>query len=155
MLVKKTETETVLDFKAVTSISRKGVLGLVITAVLSFLMEFVFAEGGFIVIPSWLKWIIYVAAMTTIVLLGVDKPEMKKFLVIIKEALSDGKITLEEAMAMIRQGWFVLMGFWADVSQIENKENKEKKADVQKQAEIATLKAEIEALQNQKSNTSP
>ena len=155
MLVKKTETETVLDFKAVTSISRKGVLGLVITAVLSFLMEFVFAEGGFIVIPSWLKWIIYVAAMTTIVLLGVDKPEMKKFLVIIKEALSDGKITLEEAMAMIRQGWFVLMGFWADVSQIENKEKKEKKADVQKQAEIATLKAEIEALQNQKSNTSP
>ena len=155
MLVKKTETETVLDFKAVTSISRKGVLGLVITAVLSFLMEFVFAEGGFIVIPSWLKWIIYVAAMTTIVLLGVDKPEMKKFLVIIKEALSDGKITLEEAMAMIRQGWFVLMGFWADVSQIENKEKKEKKADVQKQAEMDALKAEIEALQNQKSNTSP
>ena len=155
MLVKKTETETVLDFKAVTSISRKGVLGLVITAVLSFLMEFVFAEGGFIVIPSWLKWIIYVAAMTTIVLLGVDKPEMKKFLVIIKEALSDGKITLEEAMAMIRQGWFVLMGFWADVSQIENKEKKEKKGDEQKQAEIATLKAEIEALQTKDSKTNP
>ena len=143
MLVKKTETETVLDFKAVTSISRKGVLGLVITAVLSFLMEFVFAEGGFIVIPSWLKWIIYVAAMTTIVLLGVDKPEMKKFLVIIKEALSDGKITLEEAMAMIRQGWFVLMGFWADVSQIENKE---KKADIEKADQIAALKQELEDL---------
>ena len=155
MLVKKTETETVLDFKAVTSISRKGVLGLVIMSVLSFLMEFVFAERGFIVIPTWLKWVLYVTAMTAVVIMGVDKPEMKKFLVIIKEALSDGKITLEEAMAMIRQGWFVLMGFWADVSQIENKEKKEKKADVQKQAEIATLKAEIEALQNQKSNTSP
>ena len=152
MLPKKENTETVLDFKAVTSISRKGVLGLVIMSVLSFLMEFVFAEGGFIVIPTWLKWVLYVAAMTTVVIMGVDKPEMKKFLVIIKEALSDGKITLEEAMAMIRQGWFVLMGFWADVSQIENKE---KKADIEKAVEIATLKAEIEALQTKDSKTNP
>ena len=152
MLVKKTETETVLDFKAVTSISRKGVLGLVIMSVLSFLMEFVFAEGGFIVIPTWLKWVLYVTAMTAVVIMGVDKPEMKKFLVIIKEALSDGKITLEEAMAMIRQGWFVLMGFWADVSQIENKE---KKADIEKAVEIAKLKAEIEALKTKDSKTDP
>ena len=155
MLKKTTNSETVLDFKAVTSISRKGVLGLVIMSVLSFLMEFVFAEGGLFVVPKWLKWTLYVGAMTAVVILGVDKPEMKKFLVIIKEALSDGKITLEEAMAMIRQGWFVFQGFWADVSQIENKENKEKKADVQKQAEIATLKAEIEALQTKDSKTNP
>ena len=152
MLPKKENTETVLDFKAVTSISRKGVLGLVIMSVLLFLMEFVFAEGGFIVIPTWLKWVLYVAAMTTVVIMGVDKPEMKKFLVIIKEALSDGKITLEEAMAMIRQGWFVLMGFWADVSQIENKE---KKADIEKAVEIAKLKAEIEALKTKDSKTNP
>ena len=145
MLKKTTTTETVLDFKAVTSISRKGVLGLVLMSVVSFLMEFVFDEGGFIVIPKWLKWVLYVAAMTTVVILGVDKPEMKKFLVIIKEAMSDGKITLEEAMAMIRQGWFVLMGFWADVSQIENKE---KKADLEKEALINELKKELEDLKN-------
>ena len=134
--------EKILDFKAVTSVSRKGVIGLVTMSVVSFLMEFVFDADGFLVIPKWLKWVIYVTAMTLIVILGVDKPEMKKFLAIIRDALSDGKITLEEAMAMIRQGWFVLMGFWADVSQIENKEKK-------KETAITKLKEELQDLKTQ------
>ena len=61
MLVKKESTETVLEFKAVTSISRKGVLSLISMIVVSFLMEFVFTEGGLFVIPKWLKWVIYIA----------------------------------------------------------------------------------------------
>jgi len=155
MLVKKPENEKILNVKAVTSVSRKGVIGLMTLAIVSYLMEFVFDEGGLFVIPKWLKWTIYVLYATLNVILGVDKPEMKKFVAIVQEALSDKKITLEEAMAIIRQGFFVFMGFWADISQIENKEQKEKKVDEQKAVEIATLKAEIEALQNQKSNTSP
>ena len=138
-------TEKLLELKAITSVSRKGVIGLITMLVYSFLVEFVFVVDGPFLMPSWLKWILYAIIGTGIVILGVDKPEMKKFMMIIQEALSDGKITLEEAMSMIRQGWFVLMGFWADVSQIENKEKKEKE---EKEEEVSKLKAELDDLKN-------
>ena len=118
MSIKQTETIN-------KSISRNGFLGFAIMLAITFFMEFVLGGNEpIILIPPWVKFLIYVIMMTLVVIFGVQKPDMMRFLSTVRDALEDGKITADEAVAMIRQGWFVLMGFWADISQIANKEKK-------------------------------
>ena len=128
------------------SISRNGFIGFIIMMLFFFIMEFVVGgsvpvpiegEEGFQILP-WMKFILYVTGMGIVVIVGVDKPEMSKFMQTVRDALEDGRITAEEAMAMLRQGWFVFQGFWADVSQIANKEEK---AKVKKDTELPPKEA--------------
>ena len=126
------------NFKVNKSISRNGFIGFIIMALFTFLMEFVFAGDGVVQIPPWVKYGLYVIGMAVIVIFGVDKPEMRKFLSTVQEALSDGKITGDEAVAMIRSAWFMLLGFWADVEQVNEAGKKEE--------ELKKLKAEYAEL---------
>ena len=109
------------------SISRNGFIGFVVSVIISFIMEFVLGnEEAKIQIPNWVKFIIYMIMISLVLIFGVEKPNMMAFLKTVRDALADGKLTAEEAMAIIRQGWFLLLGFWADVSQVAQKEEEKK-----------------------------
>lgn len=48
------------------------------------------------------------------VLYAVDKPGVGKLIKNIRLALQDGKITRDEAMAILRETFLLVVGFWAD-----------------------------------------
>lgn len=122
------------------SISRNGFIGFIVMMLFFFVMEFVFTgndipleEDILVGIPPWVKFVLYVVGMGAVVIFSVDKPEMSKFITTVRDALEDGRITADEAVAMMRQGFFVFQGFWADVSQ---RANKDKKAIVEMDSEL-------------------
>lgn len=104
----------------VRSISRKGVTSMMIFVIYKIAAFMVLVYMNEI---QWWTILIYLTdifGVFLIPLFSVQKPEMTKLLMTIRQSLSDGKISPDEGMAIIRQAWFVILGFWADYSQTES-----------------------------------
>ena len=110
------------NFKPNTAISRNGFIGFIIMLIITFVMEIWLTDNdkGF-EIPVYAKFIIYIIGYGMVVILGVDKPDIKKFLTTVWDAISDGKVTPDEAINIVRSAWFVLFGFFAIAQQEEEK----------------------------------
>lgn len=113
------------NFKPNTAISRAGFIGFIIMLMITFIMEvWLETSPSVISIPTYVKFIIYIIGYGGVVILGVDKPDIKKFLNTVWDAISDGKVTAEEAINIVRSAWFVLFGFFAIASQEEEEKEK-------------------------------
>ena len=108
------------------SVSRKGVVSMMVYVIYKVATFMLMAYNG--ELEWWMIAIfcIDIFAIFLIPLFSVQKPEMKKLFITIRKALSDGKITPEEGLAIIRQTWLVVLGFWADYSQTEIEINEKK-----------------------------
>jgi|GEM_PF-6217905 len=126
-----------IEDKVIKSVSRGGVIGMIATILFFFFMEFVFIPEEGLTLPSWLRFTIYVVWVCIIVIFGVDKPEFRKFFATIREALSDGKITPQEFVSIVRGAWFFMLGLWSDVSQIQHVEEKKEKEEKKEANELS------------------
>lgn len=116
------------------SISRKGIFGLyvyVIYKIVTFFIKVykIIQSGDELMIWDIILFAIDLTFAFLIPILSVDKPEMKKLLLTVRKALSDGKLTHDEVMAILRQTWFVVLGFWSDISQSDKPDEVKGKPD--------------------------
>jgi len=107
-----------IKLKPNTAISRSGFIGFVVMMLWTFVMEILPDETGFTIPPVY-KFIIYVIGYGVVVIFSVDKPDVKKFLITVKDAISDGQLTNEEIVSIIKSAWFVLLGWFADINRAE------------------------------------
>jgi hypothetical protein len=98
------------------SISRKGLYSL--------FTYVVWKIGTFFLRTNWgttdiIMLMVDITFAFLIPALSVNKPELKKLIFTIRKSLSDGKLSREEAFGILRQAWFLILGFWSDLTQTE------------------------------------
>lgn len=76
----------------------------------------VFVVQGFLVSKGGLIWFYAEAILVALgILFGVRKASMTNLVKSVRIALADGKITRDEAWAILREMWFLLLGNWSDI----------------------------------------
>jgi len=109
------------------SVSWKAFLSYYIYIVIKIVVTFILPDEIQLWATAWFF------AESFLVFLGivfaVDKASFKNFATMVRKSLTDGSLSGEEAMSLLREGWFLIMGLMADQARIEveTKETKEKK----------------------------
>lgn len=99
----------------VQSVSRKATVLLLMFVVYKVVGTFILNEDpspGEIVLCFVDIGVAYLA-----VIFAVDKPGVGKLVKTVRTALVDGKLTKDEAFAILREAFYLLVGFWADQTQ--------------------------------------
>jgi hypothetical protein len=105
-----------IKIKAVESFSRTGFIGFCVAILIFFFSnvkinwEDPWSDGAF-------RFVCYFIVIASVLIIGVDRPNVSKFFKALYEALSDGKLTAEEQIGLVRLAFGDIMQWWADMTQ--------------------------------------